>query len=960
MKRFLDRLQENTVKYPDRAVAVSGGESLTYAGMDEESGKIYAYLKAQGIGREDMVMIQAPRDTHFVSYMIGVWKAGAAFTMVDEGYPPERVAYIYQNTNCRLMLDRKLFGEIMSTCEPLKGYEETDLHDAAYAVYTSGSTGNPKGVLHEFGNLDQCALPMAEEDEYEIMRFGFVPPFSFVAATMAAVVGLAIAGTFYPISPLLLRNFQALTAFIEENELTRVYLPPSYIRIYTNPAPSLKLIDTGSEPANGIYYEGGVPVIHNTYAMSESGFFVLEYNLDKAYDVAPVGRPKLDLGHMLIDDDGNVVEGPGQGELCFKNEYVRGYIGLPEQTAKAFKDGLYHTADICRRDEDGLYYVVGRTDDMIKINGNRIEPAEIEAAVKRCTGLQAAAAKGFSERGRAYIVLYFLRSEAEALGILDGDKLVFDEEQLKNQVPSYMVPTYYVPLKAFPINANGKLARKELKPPVIERDMSNYVAPANDAEKYFCDIMGEVLNLEPFSAADDFFLEGGDSMGAIKLVSACERYGISSKDVYTYRTPQKLAAYCETAAKGAPVDTDDETALERAFPLLDGQRQNIYYQAYAPDSNFLNMPLALKLRPEVDPERLARAVNNVIAAHPALGIRIVKADDGTYTQQYDASFCQPVKVQEISEADLDAAFAALNAPIPVTDSPLYRCGIYRTEKAAYFGFVIHHVAIDGAGVRILFSDFIRKYLDESYEVPKDSYFAILKQNEERQKGDGYKEAQKAFHEVFDGKFGDPAIPVGLRPDSSAGDRTADTVFIKDAFDRREGRTSNVFLTACAIAEAWYNGTETAFVTSIYGSRDDRWRMTSVGYLMSALAVCVDIKPDTSAADVAKEIERQIALGITHTEYQITADIIGDTSDMIRYNYEKDIVIDYTANPLTAGKWDMAADQVMAGSISVNIIDNTGADKLGLAVRYAKNMYTRESIDRFISLFKKAVQLVEKG
>ena len=961
MKRFMERLQENCTKYKERPCVVCGEDVLTYGGLDEESGKVYAYLKRRGFGKEDMIFIEVPKDAHFISCMIGVWKAGAAFVIVDEGYPKERVEFICRDTNSKMTLDRALFEEIQHSEESLAGYEETDLHDAAYAVYTSGSTGNPKGVLHEFGNVDQSSHNRAEKEYYPPLKKGFVPPLGFVANESLVIPALSAANTFYPISSGMLRNFPELVAFIEENELESLYLPPSYIRIYTEPAASLQLVDTGSEPANGLYYENGMPTIINNYTMSEAGFPVLQIELDRAYDVAPVGRPPLDIELKLLDDDGNVIEGPGQGELCFRNEYVRGYINLPEQTKKAFVDGWYHTSDICRRDEDGIYYVVGRADDMIKINGNRIEPAEIEAAVKQVTGLSAAAAKGFSEAGRSYVALYYLRGDAEELGILDGDDLVFDQDALKKRLPSYMIPTYYVPLEAFPLNANGKLARKDLKAPVVERNMDDYIAPANETETYFCDAMAKVLKFGPVSADEDFFLAGGDSLRAIQLVTACERFSLSAQDIYTYRTPQKLAEHFLTAGEGTSFDPESDDALSHAWPLLDGQRQNIYYQDHVPGSNFLNIPYIVKLSNKVDPQRFAQAVSKALLLHPPLHTKVFRTEDGTYMQQYEESFCKPVEMQEVREEEMDEIIRSLMAPFPMENSPLYRCGVYKTENAAYFGFVIHHLIADGSSLKVILADMMKLYMSENADIPKDHYFALIKQHAVKKQGDGYKEAQAYFRDLVGDMLNDPTVPIGLRPDVETEDKAADLLRLRDEFERKEEWNSNFFLTACALAEAWYNGTDRALVVSVYSSRDDRYKMTAGGFLASVLTVCVDATPGRRAEELLADTAEQMAFGIAHTEYSLPEDMIGDTSNMVRFNYEKDILVDSTkGNPLVAEKLSKRGDNMMTGSVSVNIIDNKEEEKLHLGIRYAKKAYSQESIERFCELFLKAVQFLDEG
>ena len=159
MKRYIERIWElmndaetkHNVPLYDETLP----KGINYDQLRVLSGRVYAYLKARGIGREDFVMIKLPRGVQPIIAMIGIWRAGAAFVIVEETLAPERIDYIRKDCNCKLVLTSEVWEDI-NRCEPLDGYEETDPHDAAYAVYTSGTTGNPKGVLHEFGNLERC------------------------------------------------------------------------------------------------------------------------------------------------------------------------------------------------------------------------------------------------------------------------------------------------------------------------------------------------------------------------------------------------------------------------------------------------------------------------------------------------------------------------------------------------------------------------------------------------------------------------------------------------------------------------------------------------------------------------------------------------------------------------------------------------------------------------------------
>ena len=606
--RFIEKFNYLVEKYPDLPVLDDCSQRITFKELDERSSKVYARLKKLGISREDFVTILLPRSVDIPAAIIGIMKAGAAFVSLEDSYPPDRVAYISKDVGAKLILDKKLLDDIYSSEDGMAGYENTGVHDAAFAVYTSGSTGNPKGVLHEYGNIDRT-LDIAPEMPGSSL--GISAPAYFVAFLLLIFEYLPRAFTMWIIPTDMVRDQKQFMGFVQKKKFDTVFMPPSYVRIYKQPSPYLREIITGGENANGLYFPGGKPKIVNRYSMSEAGFMVLESVIDKKYDIAPAGKPVFeDIACHLIDEDGNIVEGEGEGELCFKNEYVRGYINLPEKTAEVFVDGIYHTHDIVRRDSEGRYFIVGRADDMIKINGNRVEPAEIEAVIKRLTGLKSVVAKGFDTDGRQFICLYYLRSEAEELGILKDGTLVYDKEKLGTMLPLYMHPAYYICLEKFPLNANNKIAKILLEAPDVSDFRKEYKAPLNETEEFFCKAFEKVLGITMVSRDDDFFLIGGDSIRAIRLVSECEGYDITSKDLQKFRTPELLA---ENAKKNEGVELSDYSERMSTGYHDENISGMAFYGAFV---NNVTSDTVIMLKKEADVPLIEKALFTVYRNYP--------------------------------------------------------------------------------------------------------------------------------------------------------------------------------------------------------------------------------------------------------------------------------------------------------------------------------------------------------
>lgn len=468
-------------------------------------------------------MLCLPRGIQPIVSMLGVWRAGAAFVLVEDNYAPERIEYIRKDCGCKLVLDSDVWNTIMQT-EPLDGFEEVEEHDAAFAVYTSGTTGNPKGVLHEYGNLEriiQSVRPkngeaLADPDD----RFALVAPLNFVASLVIIVYGMYFGVFLYVVSYSVLKNPMAMMMFLIKNKITGTFLTPSYIRKMSKKPPMLKFCIIGSEPANGVYLEG--LKIHNMYTMSEAGFVVTHYVLDRKYEEAPVGKSQTDVKILLLNEKGEEAAKGEEGEVCFDNRYVRGYINLPEETHKAFVNGIYHTGDLGKLDENGNLIICGRLNEMVKINGNRV-----------------------------FICLYYTENIK-----VDSEKT---RKEMQKYLPYYMIPSFFIHIDEYPLTVTGKLSRKGLPAPDFSQYQDDYAAPRDDVEKALCKAFENVLKLQRAGIHDDFYQLGGDSLGAMDVIVQSGLKGISATDIFRGRTPEKIAAlYRENHQNMGDVDPQEE------------------------------------------------------------------------------------------------------------------------------------------------------------------------------------------------------------------------------------------------------------------------------------------------------------------------------------------------------------------------------------------------------------------
>ena len=352
--------------------------------------------------------------------------------------------------------------------------------------------------------------------------------------------------------------------------------------------PFLKTIIVGSEPANNVYIKNVKAV--NTYTMSETCFLVSMFKIDKSYETCPIGKPPFDLEVKLLDENGVEVKDGEVGEICVDNPYFRGYINLEEETKKAKENGLYHTGDLARLDANGNYVLLGRNNDMIKINGNRIEPAEIEAAVKQVLGVSWVAARGFNEVNQSYICAYYKDDVT-----FDIDKV---REELLKRLPYYMLPAYFMKVDEIPLKATGKLDRKALPIPDTKDFQSNYVEPTNDLEKTLCSSFEKVLGIDRVGIKDDFYEMGGDSIKAIEVVVETKLPGINVSHIFRGRCAEVIAKlYNESVINddGISIDEKNEESKKLTHPLTTEQLYMVDYQLYTPKSTMYNLFTMLKV-----------------------------------------------------------------------------------------------------------------------------------------------------------------------------------------------------------------------------------------------------------------------------------------------------------------------------------------------------------------------------
>lgn len=869
---FLDEWQRNVNEGPDKLFLTDDvhPRGITRRETDELSARVYAWLKQKGVCREDFVLVCLPRGVLIPIAMMGVWKAGAAVTVVEDTYAAERISFIKKDCACRAVIDMNAWEEIAAT-EPLFGFVTPDDHDAALAVYTSGTTGNPKGVVHEYGNFKMHLASKTRKDSAnggEPVGFAFIAPLNFVAFYKNMISAIVTGMHLYVVAYATVKNPVLLRGYLEENRIKATFLSPSMIRAMNGKLPScVKAVYTGSEPANGVKLDGAL--LLNVYGMSESFFSVAEFPITKRYDVCPVGKPAFGgIKIRLLDENGNEVKDGETGEVCVETPYFRGYLNLPEQTAKALVDGVFHTGDLAKRNENGDLLILGRNNDMIKINGNRIEPAEIESVAKRVLGIEWAAAKGFVKPERSFICLYYTAN----INVVPEDA----RERMKEFLPYYMIPSFFTKIDKPPLLPNGKLDKKALPEPDFNSYRREYEAPANDMEKRIVKSFEEALGMEKLSVNDDFYDMGGDSLRSIQAVAIAEEPLFTVPLLYQYRTARKIAnAVLEKkAAEGKSVDHRNTNALEHDQPLIPMQLFLMDNQLFNPKSTFCNVPVLFRMpKEQVDLERLLEAFRKVIRNQPVLQSVIRVDPDFCFVQHYDPNLMPELTVEKLTEEEMETVKDELIQPFNMVNRLLYRLRFFETERFVYVFMDIHHLFNDGTSMNILIKNISAAY--NGRDLPKDYAYLFARDSN---KWVGTEEYERAKNTVLD-RYGKTYWTRHISTDRESSSMHCSSVSEElpasdgqlEKYLSDNGLSLNalcVMAALCTLRD--YEKKNDIMVTWAYSGRDDLTFKDTVFPLTKEFPVAVSFDKLNGTAGLMREVKEQIQLGVACQQYPYVA------------------------------------------------------------------------------------------
>ena len=776
---------------PERTALRGETESWSYGEVSRRAGRVAAELTRSGVDPGSVVAVEARRTPDLAWVLLGVLEAGAAFLLLDPELPPARQAAALRAARPRAYLSLSPGGEgpsgEVSDClgelgieprrsllgrgrllrgqavEPTRPSGEREGRELAYVAFTSGSTGEPLGILGEHGPLahfvswygDEFAL--GAEDRFAVLSGLAHDP---LLRDLFAPLSLGAAVCFPPVfetsgagsaaRPGLRWEPRVLRAWLAREAVTVVHWTPGLARLIagedgdepTRRLPALRRAFFGGEALTGREVRlvrrlaPGADCV-NVYGTTETPQVVAWYRAtceEDSEEPIPIGRGASGA-QLLVLAGAEGTAGVGElGEIAVRSPYLaRGYLGQPELERARFSAAgslggearVYRTGDLGRYRPDGVVEIVGRADDQVAVRGHRVEPGEVERALLRYAAVAEAvvlpgsripaAAKmpAAAEVLWAYVVL---RGGAK----LDGARI---REHLRRLLPEYMLPGGYVDLERLPLTVNGKLDRRALPSPRREGAAPEHVPPATPAEGVLAALWQQVLGVERVGARDDFFDLGGHSLSAGRLVSRVRQaFGVELplRGVFEDPTLAALARRIDGLRRSAV--SAPAPALERAVdggvrPLSFAQERLWFLEQLAPGNSAYNVPAAVLLRGSLDLRTLVRAFDEVVRRHETLrtALEVVEHRPVQAVEPSIPVSLPLIDLWAVPESRRPVAARAVAAelgrhPFALERAPLWRAELVRVSGDEHLlAIAIHHVVSDGWSTEILVRELTEAY-----------------------------------------------------------------------------------------------------------------------------------------------------------------------------------------------------------------------------------------------------------
>ncbi|MGE5343370.1 MAG: non-ribosomal peptide synthase/polyketide synthase [Candidatus Omnitrophota bacterium] len=754
---FTHQVKQN----PDRIAVKIGSHHFSYAELDRYSGRIAGLIQCSIEGSDQRIGLYFEHGVDMVASIIGVLKSGNIYVPLSVSYPKKRLSYMLENSESSLLLtntknqetalelaneNRIHLGNVTSIHED-SHYQNIDIsaQTPAYILYTSGSTGNPKGLIQNHNNVlyytrNWARLFSITPDDKMTLFSSFCHD-----GSVQDMFGALLNGATLYLYDVKNREESApnLSYFLTKENITIWHSVPSLFNYFVSNMEEetigkidfshIRFILLGGEPLRehevamaSRYFPHSI--LANIYGQTESSVSSIwkidpgNSNLDKII----IGQPLDETGILLLDEENNLVGPYETGEIVIASSHLAlGYWKNDEATENAFFNHpvygrLYRTGDLGRLLSDGNIEFIGRRDTQVKIRGFRIELGEIESQLLKYPGIKEAVVRATKDgQGELHLCAYTV-SEDKSNHQISKSEL---REHLSAVLPDYMVPTYFMRVEKMPLNPTGKIDRTDRNAlPEPEFNLEDgYTAPRNTSERMLAKIWSDILAhpVDQIGIDHNFFELGGHSFKAAMMMAKIRNeldVNVPLAEILRTPTIRELASLISTDEETAGIEP--EPIEEREYYELSFNQKRLWViHQLQPDSISFNMPGRIVLAHAVDEGMIQKTIEKLMQRHESLrtafklvngeGVQFVESQVRITVNTIDLSLLKDEQKQQERERVFTTE---QKTPFDLSRPPLFRCILLKVNDACYdFIFNMHHIISDGWSIQLIQKEFALYY-----------------------------------------------------------------------------------------------------------------------------------------------------------------------------------------------------------------------------------------------------------